>query len=75
MINMCIYFDYRANVESGKEPGGAFTVYHKGRPVVDVWGGYADVDCERPWQQDTTSLVFSCTKGVAAILMAKLVEE
>lgn len=62
-------------MESGKEPGAAFAVYYKGRPVIDVWGGLADVESDRLWQRNTTSLVFSCTKGVAAILMAKLAEE
>jgi len=66
---------FRRNVESGKEQGGAFAVYYKGKPVIDIWGGYADAASYRPWQKDTTSLVYSCTKGVAAIVIAKMVEE
>ncbi|WAR31469.1 LACT2-like protein [Mya arenaria] len=66
---------FRRNVESGKEPGGAFAVYYQGRPVIDVWGGYADPQSYRPWEENTTTVVFSCSKGMAAILMAKMVEE
>ncbi|XP_060598782.1 beta-lactamase domain-containing protein 2-like [Ruditapes philippinarum] len=65
---------FKRNVESGKERGAAFAVYYKGKPVVDVWGGYTDLESHTPWKQDTTTLVFSCSKGVAAIIMAKMAE-
>ncbi|PIO55468.1 hypothetical protein TELCIR_23145, partial [Teladorsagia circumcincta] len=54
--------------------GAAFAVYHKGRLVVDLWGGYADKSCNRLWNEDTMTLLFSCTKSVAAICMAVLVD-
>ena len=75
-VNLFINFRlfYRRNVESGKEPGAAFAVYYKGKPVIDVWGGYTDRESETPWKRDTTTLVFSCSKGVAAIIMAKMAE-
>ncbi|XP_045194379.2 beta-lactamase domain-containing protein 2-like [Mercenaria mercenaria] len=66
---------FKRNVESGKEPGAAFAVYYKGKPVVDVWGGHADSESVRPWKEDTTTLVFSCSKGIAAIILAKMVEK
>ncbi|KAL4221526.1 hypothetical protein ACF0H5_019783 [Mactra antiquata] len=65
---------FRHNVESGLEKGAAFSVYYKGKPVIDVWGGYADIDSGRKWEKDTTTCVFSCTKGVAAVVLAKLVD-
>ncbi|KAH3797734.1 hypothetical protein DPMN_151320 [Dreissena polymorpha] len=65
---------FRKNVESGKEKGGAFAVYYKGRPVIDVWGGYADAESYRPWTENTTTVAFSCIKGVAAILLVKMME-
>jgi CubicO group peptidase (beta-lactamase class C family) len=49
-----------------KGPGGAAVcVYHKGEKVVDVWGGTRN-DAGSPWQEDTLSLSFSTTKGVAS---------
>lgn len=66
---------FRKNVESGKEPGGAFAVYHKGQLVIDMWGGYADVEAQRPWSRDTIALAYSATKGVAAIVVATMVEK
>lgn len=49
------------------EVGAAFAVWHRGRKVVDLWGGEADRRTGRPWAEDTLQLVFSSTKGVTAI--------
>lgn len=52
-----------------KGPGGAAVcVYHKGEKVVDIWGGTKD-DAGTPWVEDTTSISFSTTKGVASTLL------
>lgn len=48
--------------------GGAVCVYHKGEKVVDVWGGTRD-RAGKPWEEDTTSISFSTTKGVASTLL------
>ena len=55
--------------------GAALTVLHRGEIVVDVWGGTADDRTDAPWSDDTISVIFSCTKGLMAILAAKLVEQ
>jgi CubicO group peptidase (beta-lactamase class C family) len=48
-------------------------VYVGGRPVVDVWGGLADRESNRPWNEDTIALVASTTKGATAICAHMLV--
>lgn len=59
---------------SGTARGGAsVSVYHRGRPVVDVWAGTAGLD-GRPWERDTMALSFSTTKGIMATLVAVLVD-
>ncbi|XP_046578010.1 beta-lactamase domain-containing protein 2-like [Haliotis rubra] len=65
----------RENVESGKELGAAFAVYHRGEVVVDMWAGYADEEAGRQWSRDTMSVVFSVTKGVAAVTVARMVDK
>ena len=40
----------------------------QGREVVDAWGGTRDADGS-PWQEDTLSISFSTTKGVASTLL------
>ncbi len=63
-----------ANFERGDELGAAVAVHVDGRPVVDLWAGVADARADRSWDRDTLQLVFSTTKGLAAICLAMLVE-
>ncbi len=58
---------FSANFEKHGEVGAAFCLYHRGKKVVDLWGGVADVDSGRPWAEDSIVLVFSSTKGATAI--------
>ncbi len=44
--------------------GAAVAVYHRGRKVVDMWGGVREG--EEPWERDTVAMCFSTTKGVAS---------
>lgn len=59
---------FRANFDGDPgEIGAACGVYVGGRPVVDLWGGLADRDTQRPWTRDTISAVASTTKGATAV--------
>jgi CubicO group peptidase (beta-lactamase class C family) len=53
--------------------GAAVCVYHRGRCVVDLWGGVRDRDGQ-PWLEDTMAPSFSTTKGVASTLVHILVD-
>ncbi len=61
--------------EEFPQMGGALSVLVDGTPVVEGWGGLADTRDGSPWRQDTATVVFSCTKGIMSILVAKLVED
>ena len=50
--------------------GAACAVYHEGRKVVDLWGGYRDREALASWEEDTLVLVFSATKGISALTVA-----
>lgn len=52
------------------EIGAACCVYHKGEKVVDLWGGVRNKTTGEPWEQDTKALVYSATKGLAAMTLA-----
>lgn len=56
------------------EKGGSFAAYYQGQLVANVWGGYSDYDCRRPWKEDTMSTFFSSTKAVASAVIAHLVD-
>ncbi len=57
-----------------QQAGSAVCVYHKGRCVVDLWGGIKDAKGE-PWQQDTTAPSFSTTNGVLSTLVHILIDQ
>jgi CubicO group peptidase (beta-lactamase class C family) len=65
---------FAANVEHHGDVGAACAVYRAGKPVVDLWAGFADLRGGRPWSEDTIQLVFSATKGVTAVCVNLLVE-
>ncbi|TQL44922.1 CubicO group peptidase (beta-lactamase class C family) [Homoserinimonas aerilata] len=55
--------------------GAALAIRHNGVVVVDLWGGVADERTGSPWEEDTLSVIFSCTKGLVSVLAARLVQE
>ncbi|WSV71404.1 beta-lactamase family protein [Streptomyces sp. NBC_01012] len=58
---------FAANFAERDELGAAVTVLLDGRPVVDLWGGWADGARTRPWERDTVVNVWSTTKGPVAL--------
>ena len=66
---------FRLAVEHDDETGAALSIRHRGEVVVDLWAGVADGRTGREWTGDTPSVVFSCTKGLMSILLARLVQE
>ena len=53
-----------------RELGGACCVYYKGEKIVDLWGGVRNKATGEPWEEDTMVLVYSTTKGLAAMTLA-----
>jgi CubicO group peptidase (beta-lactamase class C family) len=52
------------------ELGGACCAYHNGEKVLDLWGGIRNKQTGDPWEQDTMVIVYSATKGLAAMTLA-----
>jgi CubicO group peptidase (beta-lactamase class C family) len=66
---------FARNLRDQDEIGAAVTVILDGEPVVDLWGGHADLDRTRPWTRNTLVNVYSCTKGMTALCAHRLVSE
>ncbi len=66
---------FAANFELHDEVGAAFAVYQHGELKADLWGGCADQANGVEWSNDTLQLVFSTTKGIAAICTGMLAQE
>src|SRR5437870_1282413 len=65
---------FRTNFRERGDVGAACTVFVGGRLVVDLWAGIADRRKGRPWDEDTAAVIFSCSKGLVALLVYRLVE-
>jgi CubicO group peptidase (beta-lactamase class C family) len=61
---------FAGNFARRRELGGACCAYHLGEKVVDLWGGVRNKTTGDPWEADTMVLVYSATKGLAAMTVA-----
>lgn len=61
---------FTENFTRRHELGGACCVYHRGEKVVDLWGGVRNRATGEPWDEDTMVIVYSTTKGLAAMTLA-----
>ena len=58
------------NFARRRELGGACCGYIQGEKVVDLWGGVRNKQTGDPWEHDTMVIVYSATKGLAAMTLA-----
>jgi CubicO group peptidase (beta-lactamase class C family) len=65
---------FRKNFINGKEVGASLTVIHEDRPVLDLWGGYANSAHTWTWERDTLVNIFSTTKMVTALCVLLLAD-
>ncbi|PKK80552.1 beta-lactamase/transpeptidase-like protein [Rhizophagus irregularis] len=63
------------NFENGQEVGAQVSVYYNNELVVDLSCGFADVSTGKPYDDSTLQLVFSSTKVLSGIVVARLVEQ
>ena len=61
---------FAENFAHRHELGGACCVYRHGQKVVDLWGGIRNKETGEPWERDTMVIVYSATKGLAAMTLA-----
>jgi CubicO group peptidase (beta-lactamase class C family) len=64
-----------ANFAEGLELGCRFTVVEAGEVVVDLRAGHADRKRTKAFDAATLAPVFSTTKAIAALLIARLVDQ
>ena len=62
--------EFARNFAERDELGAACAAYVGGEKVVDLWGGARDARSCAPWEEDTLVLVYSTSKGLAAMTLA-----
>lgn len=65
---------FARSFEAGEELGARFTLVQAGEVVLDLMGGWADRKRVDPFGEETLVPVFSSTKAMAAVMIARLVE-
>ncbi|MCP4228393.1 MAG: beta-lactamase family protein, partial [Actinomycetia bacterium] len=65
---------FASNFDELGEVGAGFALHIHGELVVDIWAGVADKASGTLWSDDTLQLVFSTTKGIAAICVGMLAD-
>lgn len=65
---------FAAHFQDGQELGARFTLVEGGEVVLDLWAGFADRKRTTPFDETTLVPVFSATKAIAALLVARSVE-
>lgn len=65
---------FAAHFDQGLEIGARFTACVDGEVVLDLMGGSADLAGTIPFGPETLATVFSTTKAVSAIMIARLVD-
>ena len=66
---------FETNFKEHGEIGASLCIYQHGEKVVDLWGGHADTARTRPWEKDTLVNVWSTTKGMMALCVARLADQ
>jgi len=63
------------NFDKRDEKGASLCITLEGKTVLDIWGGTANAKEEKPWEASTLATMFSCTKGMLALVAHILIDE
>ena len=66
---------FKKNLENDEEVGASFAVYQNGEVLVNLYGGYRDRYKKNKWDQNTIVNIHSTSKGIVAMIVAKLIDE
>lgn len=65
---------FAANFEDGEELGARFCLAQDGQIVVDLSAGFADRARTQPFDRTTVASIFSVSKAIAGLMIARLVD-
>ena len=65
--------DSFASAQAADEGGAQLCIYRHGQKVVDIWGGRDKIK-DRPYDENTLTIIMSCTKGATAAVVHRLAE-
>ena len=65
---------FEENFERLGELGAAVSVWQKGRPLLELQGGFRDAKRQVPWTADTIVLFWSATKGLGSACLLHVLQ-
>jgi CubicO group peptidase (beta-lactamase class C family) len=65
---------FSRSLTEGRELGAGVFAFHRGAPVVRLWGGWTDAARSQPWRPDTIVTAFSTVKPMVATCALLLVD-
>jgi CubicO group peptidase (beta-lactamase class C family) len=71
----CVRDVFERNFTEDIEVGAGCCAIVEGTTVVDLHGGYRDLDCTQAWRADTLVNVYSTTKGIGAAAFSSAVDD
>ncbi len=66
--------EFERNFAERGEVGASVCLSVGGETMVDLWGGQADPTHDQAWEEDTVSIVFSCSKAATALCAHILID-
>jgi CubicO group peptidase (beta-lactamase class C family) len=65
---------FDAGVTHPHRSGAALSIWHQGEEVVSIWMGTANERTNRQWSENTLNVLFSASKGLSTLVLARLAE-
>ncbi|CAF1414085.1 unnamed protein product [Adineta ricciae] len=65
---------FRDNFIKDRDLGASVAIYHQGKPVVSLTGGWFDESKTKPYDSAALQIVFSTSKGIVAAAVALAVQ-
>ncbi|CAF4282062.1 unnamed protein product, partial [Adineta steineri] len=66
---------FEQNFIDGLDIGASLSIYHRGKCVVDLYGGWKDLERKKqPYTPDTLQIIFSTSKGILSAAVALCVD-
>jgi CubicO group peptidase (beta-lactamase class C family) len=65
---------FQENLDAEEELGASLAVVRNGVLLVDLWGGWTDIEHSAPWVEDTITATWSVTKTMTALAALVLVD-
>jgi CubicO group peptidase (beta-lactamase class C family) len=66
---------FEGHFQTGQEIGARFALAQHGKITLDLYAGHSDLARSRAFDAQTLTPIFSCTKAVASLMMARLVDQ